>query len=240
MTVRKMGLMWVAATGLAAGLAMAPAAVIASEHEPVFDVYSLSASAQGDVDNDLLRAELVVEDEDRDAAALANRINAAMGWALNEMLKFPTVEEETAQYSTWPQYERKQNRIIGWHASQVLKLESSDFDAARKAIKVLQERLQVRSMMLTTRVATRQAREDELISEALDAFRERALQIQLTMGAQDFRIMQVDVQTSDRQPSYRSMERGYSMAESKVAAEPAIAPGTSNVRVTVSGRIQLQ
>jgi len=124
---------------------LAPLALVHAHenNDPVFDQYSISASARGEVTNDLLTAQLVVEHEDRDSAALANRVNADMAWALEQVHQHPAVKAKSGTYNTWPQYERNRSKVIGWRSRQVLKIESDDFDAARKAIKVLQERLQM-------------------------------------------------------------------------------------------------
>lgn len=208
---------------------------------PVFDIYSISASARGEVSNDLLTAELAVEHEDRDSAVLANRVNADMTWALEQIRQYPAVKAKSGSYNTWPQYERKQNKVIGWRSRQVLKIESDDFDAARKAIKVLQERLQMSGLQVMPKPETRDAREDDLIADALKAFRQRAQLVQASMGSPGFRVISVDINTDSRfhqQPVHRSYAEG--IASSRVANEPAIAAGSSEVVVVVNGRVQLQ
>ncbi|MBX2824619.1 MAG: SIMPL domain-containing protein [Gammaproteobacteria bacterium] len=206
---------------------------------PQFDLFSLHAEAQGEVVNDLLTTDLVAESEDRDSASLANRINASMQWALAELKRFPAIKTATRNYSTWPRYERKTSRIVGWHASQTLHIESEDFDAAREAIQLLQERLLVRNMSLVPRAETRAAREDELIAAALDRFKQRAVIVQDNMGAADYRIVDVSISTNQHsQPGNPRYER---MAQvSAVSDAPAIQGGTSRISVTVHGRIQLQ
>jgi len=207
----------------------------------VFDQYSISASARGEVSNDLLTATLVVEHEDRDAASLANRVNADMTWALEQVRQYPAVKSKSGSYNTWPQYERKQNKVIGWRSRQVLNIESDDFDAARKVIKVLQERLQMNGLQLTAKPATREAQVDALIADALKAFRQRAALVQSSMGSTGFRVITVDINTDSRfhqQPLRRNYAE--SGSASIVANEPAIAAGTSEVVVLVNGRIQLQ
>lgn len=221
----------------AAAFLSAPA--VQAEEEVLFDRYSISAQASGEVANDLLTAQMAVEHNDRDSATLANRVNADMSWALEKIRQYPSVTATSGNYSTWPQHERKTGRIIGWRSSQLLKLESDDFPAARKAIRDLQERLQVRGLSLIPKVETRQSREDDLIAEALNSFRQRAALVQSTMGASDFRIISVDINTNShmRHPAMR-YEQAASM--SKVANEPAIAAGTSEVVVSLNGFIQLQ
>jgi len=212
----------------------------ATDSEQVqFDVFSLHAEVQGDVTNDLLSADLVAESDDRSSVSLANRINATMQWALTELKRYPAIKSATRNYSTWPRYERKTNRIVGWHATQTLHIESDDFDAARDAIQTLQERLLVRNMRLEPRPETRSVHEDQLIAAALDRFKERAVIVQENMGAADYRIVDVNITTNQRSaqgnPRYEQMAR-----TSAVSEAPAIAGGTSTISVNVHGRIQLQ
>ena len=211
-----------------------------ADEQPQYDLYSIAAAASGEVNNDLLSATLVVEHEDRDSAALANRVNADMSWALEQVRQFPAINARSGNYSTWPQYERKQNKIIGWRSQQQLTIESDDFSVARKAIKALQERLQIRSLQVRPKNETRAAREDDLIIEALTAFRQRASLVQSTMGAADFRIMRVDINTNSHGGRPHIMQRSESASSLKLANEPAIEAGTSEITVNVNGQIQLQ
>jgi len=184
---------------------------------------------------------MFVEHEDRDSVALANRVNADMAWALEQVRRYPSVKATSGNYSTWPSYERKQNRIIGWRSSQTLKLESDDFPNVRKAIKDLQERLKVRGMQVSAKIETRESKEDELIADALNRFRQRALLVQSTMGASDYRTINVDINANSqihRPPVMRNYAETASM--SKMAEEPAVAAGTSRVTVMINGVIQLQ
>lgn len=210
----------------------------ADDGETLFDIYTLHAEARGSVANDLLKVSLVAQAENRDSASLANSINATMTWALAELKKFPDVTSATRNYHTWPKYDRKDNRIIGWNASQVLAVESDNIDSAQKAIQRLQEKLQVQNMQMQPKAQTREVREDDLISDALGRFRDRALTVQNTMGAGDYRVVKLSISTNQSQmhaPRMRTMA-----AESRVATAPAVEPGTSEVVVRVEGTIQLQ
>lgn len=225
---------------LAGAMSVLPVSTHAQQADPMTsDLYSLHAEAEGEVANDLLTVELVVEGEDRDSASLANRINANMQWAMAKLKPQTAIESSTRNYNTWPKYDHKNNRIIGWRASQTLLLESEDFEATRKVIQTLQEKLQVRNMRMTAKAETRTQQEDELINQALNRFKERALIVQLNMGASGYRIMDVSVKTNQHQPPYQPQARGM-MAEASVSSAPVIEGGSSRVVVSVSGRIQLQ
>lgn len=223
------------------GLALFALAIdqaFADGHEPVFDVYALSAEADAEIDNDLMVATLLVQAQNSDPAALADRINGDMDWALGQLDEFPGIERRTLDYQTRPRYEGdRQQRVIGWSASQALELRVSDAELAADAIARLQERLQLVGMYWTTLPFTRRQVENRLIEEALNAFRDRALLVQQTMNSGGYRIVEMRIGDRDDGTGYR--QRGFAMeADARVAA-PSFEGGTSRITMRVDGRIQL-
>lgn len=210
-------------------------------HEPQFDVYQLSASAEIEVPNDLMTVNLIAQATGTDAAELANSINASMGWAVLKLKPFTAIDSRTLDYQTQPQYERGGSRIKGWIASQSIRLETDNFEQAAKAIQVLQERLQVQGMHMSAKPETRKRAEDQLMNKALDAFKARALIVQTNMGAPAYRIMNLSINANGSGRHYPQADnyRGAS-AEMRVAEAPVIQAGTSQVTVHVNGQIRLE
>ena len=167
-----------------------------SDDETLYNVYRLSSDASAEVDNDQMLATLVVQQEDKDPALLADKVNSTMAWAVAALRPYTTLRARTRDYQTYPRYDTSQaRRLIGWRATQSLELETDDFEAAAKAIQQLQEKLQVQGIRLSTKPATRKSASDDLISAALTAFKERAELIQQNMGSSGYRILNVDIQT---------------------------------------------
>ncbi len=212
----------------------------AQNNDPVFDVFSLSATVETSVENDQMTINLQAQAQGSDAAELANQINATMGWAVARLRKFSDIASQTRDYQTHPRYERNGSRIIGWNASQSLQLKTDNFEQAGEAIQTLQERLQVQGIVLSAKTATRKAAEDKLINEALDTFKKRAQLVQLNMGAPGYRMMDIRIDTSDHFPVMHDQMRMRSAEMSSVASAPAIEAGTSQVQVRIDGRIQLE
>ena len=215
---------------------------VADQHTPVFDIVAFSVDTETDVANDLMSVTLVAQDKNADAAVLADTINRRMQWAIDELTAFPAIRTETLGYQTYPQYETGgSRRIIGWSGSQSLQLETENFEMAGKAIQVLQERLQVQGMQLSAQRSTRKTAEQELIDDALEAFRERAVRIQKAMDADSYRVLDISVNSNDR-GSVPVQARGMAMEASSArsVATPTIEAGTSAVQVRIDGRIQLQ
>ncbi len=205
-----------------------------AQDEVLYDQYTLQASAEGEVANDLMIVRLQVEHEDREIAKLASKINADMAWALAELAAFDRIEAATGNYNTHPLYE--QNRVVGWRSSQTLNLQGEDFDQLKDALQTLQGKLKVQQMLFQAQDETRKELEDTLISEALDNFKRRSVIVQENMGAASYRVMQININTGGRG---RARLEQATLARS-VESAPAVEAGQSRITVNISGQIQLQ
>lgn len=212
----------------------------AHDAETLFNKVSLQAEAQREVPNDEMTVMLTAQAQGSDPAALAEKVNREMAWALELAAKESAVEAETRGYSTSPIYGRassSEGRVItGWHVRQQIQLKTIEFQKLTELLGTLQERLQITQMGFSPTTETRQKYQNELISEAMQAFKERVAIIQQNMDGRDYRIVELNVNTSGF--GYRPMVMA-DMAMSKMErTAPAVEGGTSEVTVTVSGSVQ--
>jgi predicted secreted protein len=210
--------------------------------ESQYNLFRLTSEASVDVANDLMIATLVVQDEDKDPAALADKINSKATWANNVLRPYATITFTSRDYQTYPRYDSSQvRRLIGWRAAQIIELETDDFEAAGKAIQKLQEKLQVQRIRLLAKPTTRAEASDLLITQALNRFKDRARLIQRNMNSAGFKIVEVDINTGQGgMEEYSSRVAMDEMSSrSAVQSEPVIEAGTTRVTVQVYGRIQL-
>ncbi len=214
-------------------LALLPLAAAAQEQPTLFDQISLQAEASQTVANDRMRALLSVQDEDRDPARLAERINQTMQWALEKARAVEGITAETTGYRTQPVY--RDGTLSHWRASQTLSLESGEFPALSRLAGSLQERLTVQSMQFTVSEASRRAMENQLIDEALSAFRARADRVSSNFNAGGWRIVHLHINTPGGGPGPIALYR----AEAADRTMPAVEAGTSEVTVNISGTVQL-
>ena len=187
------------------------------------------------VDNDRMQAMLSITAEDDSTAQLANQINRAMDWALKTAKARSKVTARSGDYRTNPVYDKE--KIRRWRATQELFLESRDFTELGSLIGVLQERLQVASITFSVSDERQLLLEDELITQALDAFKQRAELVRKQFSAKGYRIVDIAINTGGPQPVPQM--RAYAMAKADIAA-PALEAGTSSVSATVSGVIELE
>ncbi|MFN2308897.1 MAG: SIMPL domain-containing protein [Gammaproteobacteria bacterium] len=224
---------------LAAGFATPVSAAEAQR----FNQIRFQVQASEAVANDRMQAVLAVQDEDADAARLADRINKTMTWALAQA-RGPgavqgavkgAVKVRSGGYTTQPVYRKE--ALESWRASQELVLHGADFAEIGRLIGVLQQRLQLRAVSFSVARETREAAERALIDGALDGFKRRAEQVRSNLGTKAYRIVELNINTEDMPVQPLPMMRAQLMSES--VAAPAFAGGESEVRVSVHGLIQL-
>lgn len=222
---------------LAASLALAGAAY-AADPAPRYNLVELQAEAQRELANDTVTASLYVELNDANAAALATAVNKAANEALRVARGYPGVRARSGNNQTYPVY-AKGNVLQGWRARAEVRLESKDFEAASLLIGKLQAGMQLGSMVFSVSPEARRQAENELIAEAVAAFKARAEIVRGALAGRGYKIQRLNVNTGYSAPPPR-----FAMARALAAGAPeAVAPnlegGVSMVTVTVGGTIEV-
>lgn len=208
--------------------------VLAHDDEPLFNMVNLQAQSERDVPNDQLTVLLAVEEEGKEAAKIADKINKDMDWALSKTKSHKDIETRTLSYNTYPVYDKR--TVVAWRATQQLELKSTNVTDLSELVGVLQERLQVKNMSFSPTKETRKYYEDDLIEEAMVAFKQRVELIKKHMDNKNVRIVNINVSTGNGYPTPVYAEnRAMSMS---LKSAPAVEAGTSNITVTVSGSVQ--
>ena len=206
-----------------------------------YNQISFNVFAEREVPNDWTTAVIGTTAADTDPALLATRINKLMNEALAIAQKAGGVKVTSGSYNTYPEY-GDGNRILRWRASQDLVLESRDTNAVAKLLGTLQDKgLMLRNINFTVSRETRTRLEDELTAAAIAIFRARAAMITRNFGKTSYVIAAVNVGDGGYQPPVAPYARGNAMM---MAVEDSVAPefegGSSQLRVDVSGTIELQ
>jgi predicted secreted protein len=207
---------------------------VRADTPPRYNQVRLQAERSESVSNDTMHVTLGAYGELKDAGVLADRINGEMAWALGVAREFGNVKVSTGSYRTWQV--RRDNVMKGWRAEQELMLESRDMAGLSRLTGRLQEKLQVKSMNFTVSDERRTAVENRLITAALDAFRERAGIVGDKLQAKGYRIVDINIGTAAQRPPVVYQAR---MAAAEAAAPVAAEGGESDIRVTISGTIEL-
>ena len=204
---------------------------------PVTDRVSFRVEAGREVENDRVSALLQVHAEGRDAAKLADEINSTMQWALQQVKPVKAVTPQSGNYRTYPVYDNR--KIVRWRGVQELRLESQDVAALSRLLGTLQARLKMQSMQFSVSTATRDSIEEELIAEALAAFRKRASLIARSLQASGYELLDVSINSGGRSPVLPVFRESAVRATAASVAPPAVEQGSSRISVQAGGSIRL-
>ncbi len=216
-------------------LLLLPPAVLA-DSAAIEDQVSFQVEAGQEVANDRVVAVLSTTAEGGKPARLAEDINAAMSWALQQARASDKVSSRSGSYQTFPVYDK--GKIVRWRARQELQLESRDVEQLSGLVGTLQSRLQVQSIQFSVSPDTRRKVEDTLIEQALAAFQARADIIRKSLGAKGYRLLDINIHSAGRGPVPLRAEMATSRVN-RASVQPALEQGTSRVTVQASGKIRL-
>ena len=211
-----------------------PISVHAHDNEPLFNQVNLQAQAEREIPNNQLTVVLAVEEEGKDAAKIANKVNQDMDWALKVAAQYNDINTSTQSYNTYPVYDKR--TVIGWRAIQQLELKSINVTKLSGLVGKLQERLQVKNMRFSPTRETQVQYENELIEEAMVSFKQRVELVKKHMEEKNVRIVNLHINSGGgHSPPIYAESRMMAM-DSKSA--PAVDAGTSKITVTVSGSVR--
>lgn len=221
---------------LAASLWLVPGALAAEPAQPRYNTVEFQAEAQREVQNDLLNASLYVELGDSSAAVLANAINKSVNEALRTAKEYKGVRVRSGNNQTYPVY-TKSNQLQGWRGRAEIRIESKDFEAASGLIGKLQATMQLGSISFSVAPETRRVVEDELIVEAINAFKARAEIVKGALAGRSYKVQRLQINSgrSVPPPPRLAMAR----AASSEVTTPSFEGGVSQLTITANGAIEV-
>jgi predicted secreted protein len=222
---------------LAAALMSALPAPAAEPAPPRYNTVTLQADAQREVPNDLLNATLFVEVNDATPAGVANAVNRSVNEALRVAREFKAVRVRSGNNQTWPVYS-KASQLQGWRGRGEIRLESRDIEAASALIGKLQSGMQLSGMQFTVAPESRRAVENELITEAIAAFKARAEIAKAALGGRGYKLQNLNVSSGRPVPPPQPFAMARAQAAPEVTA-PNLEAGISLVTVNAHGSIEI-
>jgi predicted secreted protein len=223
-----------------AGAVCATAAFAQPPIEPRFNQVDLQAEVAREVQNDLMNASLYVEAGDPSAAKVADQLNRVSAEALKTAGEFKAVRARSGYTQTYPVYDRA-NKLSGWRGRSEIRLESKDVQAMAGLIGRLQSTMQLGGVSFTVSPELRRQTENDLITDAVAAFRARADIATKAIGGRSYKIRRIGLNTGGFAPGPRPMAAGRAMApQSAEVAPPTFEAGTSMVQVTANGTVEVE
>ncbi|MGA8053212.1 MAG: SIMPL domain-containing protein [Burkholderiales bacterium] len=209
--------------------------------EPRWNQVDLEAEVAREVQNDTVVATLYTEVNEANPAIVASQMNRTVADALKAAGGVKSVKPRTGGNFTYPVYD-KANRVTGWRGRAEIRLESQDFQAMADLIGKLQASMQLAGVAFAVSPELRRRTENELIEEAVAAFRARAEVATRALGGKSYRIRRVALDTTGAFPAPRpfTMHRGSVAMAAEAPPPPPLEGGTSSVRVGAAGTIEVE
>ncbi|MGR4870022.1 SIMPL domain-containing protein [Variovorax sp. LARHSF232] len=224
-----------------AGMAMAQQQGSGSWAPPQ-NVLQLSANGNVEVPQDMLSITLMARREGGDAAAVQSQLKQALDAALTEARKSAQpgqLDVRTGNFNLHPRYTRD-GKTSGWEGSAELVLEGRDFARVSQVAGRLNG-LNVNHISYGLSRETRAKSEAEAQMKAIEAFKQKAIELAKGFGFAGYTLREVSVNASHDGPMPRVMAMKAAPAGAASADAPVpVEPGKANVVVNVSGSVQLR
>jgi predicted secreted protein len=227
-----------AATALAAAtLTSLPALADEARYNQV----ALRAEVSQDVAHDLMNVTLYTEAQNNDPAKLAADTTETLNVAIEHARQAKGVTVKLGSRNSYPIYDNNGQQITGWRERGEIRLESADFAALSKLTAELLKDLKMGNMDFAISNPTRKKSEDDLLKEAVAAFKARADIATAAVGGKSYKLVSLSLSSAGFQPIRpMRMDAMASSMMSKSAAPQEIEAGTSEVTVAADGVIEVQ
>lgn len=201
---------------------------------------SLQASASSEVRQDTVRITLATEVEASSQTDAGKALTANLDDLAKRARGAKGIEVRTSGYNVWPNINQK-GKIVNWRGRAEITLESRDFDAASALASKLGDKAAIANIGFLLSREGREAEERKLLSQAADAFRERALAAATAFDFSGYRLRHLELSGGGAPaPVPRAMMASQMRAkEGQADADVPLDAGEVTVSVAVNGTVVL-
>ncbi|WP_428719244.1 SIMPL domain-containing protein [Undibacterium curvum] len=219
-------------------------------------VLTVGGSAEIKVDNDQANLSFYLEEQDKDKAQAASRLNQKMKSG-TELIKKedPQAELMTRNYYTYPVYsdevqvagaQPKKRQITGWRVGQYLEVKTINLKQLPSTVASAQKVMSLNGIHFGLSPQAAAKLEEERIQAGYKNFSDKLAMVVNAMGRklQDVQIEAVDFDGAAlempqvQMAAAPMMLKGARMADA--VAEPSFEPGSSSLSIRVNGKVRLK
>jgi len=211
-------------------------AALAHDVPPLYNQVNFQVDVSREVQNDVMYATMFSELNETNAATLTQKLNRIGNEALAVAKKYKDVKVRTGYNQTYPTYDRN-NKLVGWRGRTEVRLEGKDFAAVSDLIGALQSSMQLGGVNFGVSPELRRDVQNELMKEVVAAFRQRADVLRQALGAKNYKLRSIDVNTGGG-PVYPMAEARMAM-KAQMNDAPQFEGCTSNIQVTANGGVEV-
>jgi uncharacterized protein YggE len=207
--------------------------------------------------NDQAVVLLAIEEQDKDKAAAASRVNAKMKQGAEIVKKEdPQASLKTQGYYTYPVYPEevalpngrvaKQRVPTAWRVGQYLEVTTTSLDKLPKTVAATQKILTLNSINFGLSPETTQKLDDQRIAATYKNLNQRIASIASAMGRKvgDGVLDTVDFEGSgnftQREPAFAAPMMMRKSADTAQVSEPSFEPGETTLQMQVVGKVRFK
>lgn len=218
-------------------LSVSPLSVVHASDNAKGHSVNFQINEQMNAENDMLQLSLQSIQEAPNSKDAINQINRQMAQALQALealgLDKSQLQLNSGNYQINPVY-NKQRQISHWRGQQTLAIEVYDLALVSKVLSAAQKHLTYQSMQFGLSTERRQQLSQQLLVKALKNYQQQAELIAEQLGAQRYQLLQTNINSSRAIPLARM---AYAAPAAMEMADAAVASGSSEVKITVSGTL---
>lgn len=206
--------------------------------------------------NDEARATFMIEEQDKDKAAAASRVNQKMKQGTDAIKRadpravlatrgyytYPVYAEETAQ----PRQSSKTRRLVGWRVGHYLEVTTTNLSALPHTVAAAQKILALNGLHFGLADATARKLEEQRIAAAYRNLTERIAATAKAMG-RDLSDATLDMVDFEGSGAYAPQQEAYTLRASVAMAkdsgqveEPSFEPGETVLGTRVVGKVKFR
>lgn len=203
-------------------------------------VFHFSTQVSRSVDKDLMEATLYSRKTGKSLPPLKKQVADSLNSVVESAKKYPVIEVQADGINNYVNYNNK-GKVDGWVTEGYVHLKSKDFEAMANVIENLGEEVAIANISFSISPEKAAELEDELTLEIVKQFQHKAALIQKELGAQNYVLSDIHLQTPNGRDHYAE-PRQYMMAEAvgmsaKSAPEIPLVAGKATLSAQASGKV---
>lgn len=208
-----------------------------TQHKQKWPQASLQAQARDEVAHDVVKIILAAEVEGVSQDIVGQRLTQSLkGTMVRANQSSSDVKVSNGDYRVWPMSDQD-GRITVWRGRAEIILESSDFVAASDLAASLSDDMVVSSLSFFVSPQARAEKEQELLGQATQAFRDRAQALATALGYAGYTLRHIDL--GGAAASYQAPPRAMQSAMLKSADSIPLEGGMETISVLIQGSVFL-
>lgn len=216
-------------------------AVVLAERKQASN-FSFSTKVTRNVKQDLMQATVYSQKSGKSLPELKKSVSQNLNQVLETAKKHSAIEVQAEGISNNVNYNNKGN-IEGWQAYGSVSLKSKDFDAMAEVLENLGKDVAIKSIYFSVSPEKVASLEEEMLLEVVKKFQAKAETIQKALGAKQYRLSMVNLQTPS-DDGYDFGSRVYAAASemsfSKSSEEIPLEAGKTTISISASGSVDFE